>query len=89
LQLPTPPPEEHDERHRITYPVDEEEEAGRPLADLLVSEDLTQDIKREEHVFNMQDLQNVLHDSSVPPPPQGLFNSILALIGGKPQMAAA
>jgi NET1-associated nuclear protein 1 (U3 small nucleolar RNA-associated protein 17) len=89
LQLPTPPPEEQDERHRITYPVDEEEEAGRPLADLLVSEDLTQDIKREEHVFNMQDLQNVLHDGSVPPPPQGLFNNILALIGGKPQMAAA
>ncbi|KAI4665084.1 uncharacterized protein J4E79_003384 [Alternaria viburni] len=89
LQLPTPPPEEHVGRRSIAYPVDEEEEAGRPLANLLVSEDLTQDIERDEHVFNMQDLQNVLHDGSVPPPPQGLFDNILALIGGKPQKAAA
>jgi len=89
LQLPTPPPEEQVDRQSIAFPVDEDEEAGRPLANLLVSEDLTQDIERDEHVFNMQDLQNVLHDGSVPPPPQGLFDNILALIGGKPQKAAA
>ncbi|CAG5146352.1 uncharacterized protein ALTATR162_LOCUS1864 [Alternaria atra] len=89
LQLPTPPPEQ-EEMHRIPYPVDdEEEEAGRPLANLLVSNDLTQDTQRDEHVFSMQDLQNVLHDGSVPPPPQGLFSNILALIGGKPQKASA
>jgi NET1-associated nuclear protein 1 (U3 small nucleolar RNA-associated protein 17) len=89
LQLPTPPPEEQVERHFTPYPADEEEETGRPLANLLVSEDFTQDIERDEHVFNMQDLQNVLHDGSVPPPPQGLFNNILALIGGKSQKVAA
>lgn len=74
--------------HRISYPADEEAEAGRPLANLLVSDDLTRDTERDEHVFSMQDLQNVLHDGSVPPPPQGLFSNILALIG-KPQKASA
>ena len=88
LQLRTPPPEEH----RIAYPGEDDEQEGeseRPLANLLVSEDLTQDIEQDEHTFNMQDLQNVLHDGSVPPPPQGLFTNILALIGGKSQKATA
>ncbi|USP73770.1 U3 small nucleolar RNA-associated protein 17 [Curvularia clavata] len=92
LQLLTPPPEEQLEPHRIAYPDEmdvEEDESDRPLAKLLVSEDLTQDVEQEEHVFNMQDLQNVLHDGSVPPPPQGLFSNILALIGGTSQKVAA
>jgi len=94
LQLPSPPPE----TTRVIYPNKEEEEeedddddeemADRPLANLLVSEDLTQDMEHDEHVFNMQDLQNVLHDGTVPPPPQGLFTNILALIGGKQKVAA-
>jgi NET1-associated nuclear protein 1 (U3 small nucleolar RNA-associated protein 17) len=75
--------------HHISYPEDsEEDDSGKPLAKLLVSDDLTQDIERDEQVFSMQDLQNVLHDGSVPPPPQGLFSNILALIG-KPQTASA
>jgi NET1-associated nuclear protein 1 (U3 small nucleolar RNA-associated protein 17) len=88
LQLLTPPPEE---KPRIGYNVDEEAEgeSQRPLANLLVSGDLTQDIERDEYVFNMQDLQNVLNDGSMPPPPQGLFNNILALIGGRQQKVAA
>jgi NET1-associated nuclear protein 1 (U3 small nucleolar RNA-associated protein 17) len=88
LQLLTPPPEE---KPRIGYNVDEEAEgeSQRPLANLLVSGDLTQDIERDEYVFNMQDLQNVLNDGSMPPPPHGLFNNILALIGGRQQKVAA
>lgn len=93
LQLLTPPPEEQSASSRIAYPEemeeDEDDESDRPLANLVASEDLTQDIERDEHVFNMQDLQNVLHDGSVPPPPQGLFSNILALIGGKSQKVAA
>ncbi|KAF1836193.1 WD domain-containing protein [Decorospora gaudefroyi] len=93
LQLPTPPPEENEELQRVSYEVDEDEDAdeaaGRPLANLLLSEDLTQDIGHDEHVFNMQDLQNVLNDGSVPPPPQGLFSNVLALIGGRPHKVAA
>ncbi|KAJ5056974.1 hypothetical protein J3E74DRAFT_477045 [Bipolaris maydis] len=92
LQLLTPPPEEQLEAHRITYPDEidmEDDESERPLANLLVSEDLTQDVDQDKHVFNMQDLQNVLHDGSVPPPPQGLFSNILALIGGKTQKVAS
>ncbi|CAN9095826.1 unnamed protein product [Alternaria sp. RS040] len=89
LQLLTPPPEEQLEMHHISYPEDsEEDDSGKPLAKLLVSDDLTQDIERDEQVFSMQDLQNVLHDGSVPPPPQGLFSNILALIG-KPQTPSA
>lgn len=95
LQLPTPPPEGKDELARITGSADaddddeeEEEESGRPLANLLLSGDLTQDIERDEHVFNMQDLQNVLNSGSVPPPPQALFSNVLALVGGKSQKAA-
>jgi NET1-associated nuclear protein 1 (U3 small nucleolar RNA-associated protein 17) len=92
LQLLTPPPEEQLEPHSITYAEEidvDDDESDRPLANLLVSEDLTQDIEQDEHVFNMQDLQNVLHDGSIPPPPQGLFSNILALIGGKSQKVAA
>jgi NET1-associated nuclear protein 1 (U3 small nucleolar RNA-associated protein 17) len=85
LQLLTPPPEVEP----ITYGVEEEEkDEKRPLANFLVSEDMTQDIERDQHVFNMQDLQNVLNDGSVPPPPQGLFNNILALVGGRQKAAA-
>ncbi|KAG9192069.1 hypothetical protein G6011_10803 [Alternaria panax] len=90
LQLPTPPPEEQLEMHHIPYQEDnEEDDSGRPLAILLDSDDLTQNTEHDEHVFSMQDLQNVLHDGSIPPPPQGLFSNILALISGKPQMASA
>jgi NET1-associated nuclear protein 1 (U3 small nucleolar RNA-associated protein 17) len=88
LQLLTPPPEKVE---RITYgEVGEGEEAEeqRPLANFLISEDLTQDLDSDEYVFNMQDLQNVLNDGSVPPPPQGLFDNILALVGGRQQKMA-
>ena len=96
LQLPSPPPETwRGENIRVIYPKregDEDEDEkmvnNRSLANLLVSEDLTQDMEHDEHVFNMQDLQNVLHDGTVLPPPQGLFTNILALIGGRPKVAA-
>ncbi|RMZ71615.1 small nucleolar ribonucleo [Pyrenophora seminiperda CCB06] len=95
LQLPSPPPEKtHGANLRAIYPRKEEAEnkddemVNRPLANLVVSQDLTQDMEHEEHVFNMQDLQNVLHDGTVPPPPQGLFSNLLALIGGRQKVAA-
>jgi NET1-associated nuclear protein 1 (U3 small nucleolar RNA-associated protein 17) len=89
LQLPSPPPEEELELQRISYDADEEEdvESAKPL--LQLSEDLTQDIEDEQRVFNVQDLQNVLHDGgSVLPPPQGLFSNVLALVGGRGKVAA-
>ncbi|EDU51400.1 WD domain containing protein [Pyrenophora tritici-repentis] len=93
LQLPSPPPETTD--MRVTYLATQEQEEDeemaddRPLAKFVVEEDLTQDMEYDEHVFNLQDLQNVLHDGTVPPPPQGLFTNILALIGGKQQKVHA
>ncbi|CAA9966486.1 WD domain containing protein [Pyrenophora teres f. maculata] len=91
LQLPSPPPETTLVNYSATKEQDEDEEmtTDRPLAKFVVEEDLTQDMEYDEHVFNLQDLQNVLHDGTVPPPPQGLFTNILALIGGKQQKVHA
>ncbi|KAF1947758.1 WD40 repeat-like protein [Clathrospora elynae] len=84
LQLPTPPPEENAELRRTTYGADEEEdeESARPLAALMVSDDLTQNIGDDEHIFNMQDLQNLINDGALPPPPMSMFSNVLALVGG-------
>jgi NET1-associated nuclear protein 1 (U3 small nucleolar RNA-associated protein 17) len=91
LQLPTPPPEEKAELRRTTYTHEEEEDEqlGGPIAALTVADDLTQDLGEDDYVFSAQRLQEVLDTGAVPPPPQGLFSAVLALVGRPSKVAAS
>ncbi|KAH9871934.1 hypothetical protein J1614_006193 [Plenodomus biglobosus] len=83
LQLPTPPPEEKAEL-REAYELeneDEKETADDRIAPITMSQDLTQDLNEDVAVLNAQQLQEALDNGQVPPPPQGLFNKVLALVG--------
>ncbi|KAH7380676.1 quinon protein alcohol dehydrogenase-like superfamily [Pyrenochaeta sp. MPI-SDFR-AT-0127] len=87
LQLPTPPPEEKAELRRTLYTDDGvEEDSGLRLPKALELDDLTQDLRDDEHVYSLQTLQEVLDNGSVPPPPQGLFSAVLALVGRAPKV---
>lgn len=89
LQLPTPPLEEKAELQQA-YAAQNDEDGDSEqniLAPVLVS-DLSQDIEDEAVVLNQQALQEVLDNGSVPPPPQGLFSAVLALVGRPPKVGA-
>lgn len=83
LQLPSPPPEEKAELQRISYTTepDADESLGNRIAAITVTDDLTQHLEDDEHVLNVQQLQEVLDNGAVPPPPQSLFSAVLALVG--------
>ncbi|KAF2852333.1 WD40 repeat-like protein [Plenodomus tracheiphilus IPT5] len=83
LQLPTPPPEEKSElRASSAYKQDGEEESfDTRIEAITLPEDLTQDLNEDVAVLNAQRLQDVLDNGQVPPPPQGLFSAVLALVG--------
>ncbi|CAO2647777.1 Nn.00g086990.m01.CDS01 [Neocucurbitaria sp. VM-36] len=90
LQLPSPPPEENAELRRTTYTGEDEEEEQSEggILKSLVLEDLSQDIEDDDSIINQQSLQDVLDNGSVPPPPQGLFSAVLALVGKASKAAA-
>lgn len=89
LQLLTPPPEEKAEL-RTAYGVEEdvEETSDSRVGPITLFEDLTQDLNEDAVVFNAQKLQDVLDNGQVPPPPQGLFSALLALVGRPGKVAA-
>jgi len=81
LQLLTPPPEEKAEL-RTAYEVEDvDETADSRIGPITLTEDLSQDLNEDAVVFNAQQLQDVLDHGPVPPPPQGLFSAVLALVG--------
>lgn len=90
LQLPSPPPEEKTELQRSAYGVeeDEDETLGTRIVAIAISEDLTQNLADDQMVFSAQKLQEVLDNGSVPPPPQGLFSAVLALVSRPVKVAA-
>ncbi|KAF1842455.1 WD40 repeat-like protein [Cucurbitaria berberidis CBS 394.84] len=90
LQLPTPPPEGNDKLQRTMYTGEDEgeEKSENGILKPLVLEDLSQDIQEGGSFLNQQDLQDVLDNGSVPPPPQGLFSAVLALVGRASKAAA-
>ncbi|KAI8936984.1 hypothetical protein NX059_006211 [Plenodomus lindquistii] len=88
LQLPTPPPEENAELRAAYKQGDETEEEENRIPPITLSEDLTQDLNEDVAVINAQQLQDVLDNGQVPPPPQGLFSKVLALVARPGRVAA-
>ncbi len=89
VQLPTPPPESKTELQlaSISAVDTEEDQPAEPALKSLLSDDLSQDLDDDKPVLNQQSLQDVLENGAVSLPPQGLFNTILALVGRAPKTA--